>query len=195
MLEAGAGTYTLEVLINSQVSASYITTTTTPGGIIPLSVFESMKVGKGVVISLRLKADASGNPVKVLKYSSWSIGFIGAAVFGLQEFAVFLQLPLTVGNSDYNYLKVDLQNSRNNINTLNNRGQFVQPDNSRFQLNNQRFNVEERANFFYVSADIHISGQSSILFLNFLYILIRLQFTADRNFPIYSFRYSVLALN
>ncbi|XP_066919784.1 LOW QUALITY PROTEIN: fat-like cadherin-related tumor suppressor homolog [Clytia hemisphaerica] len=160
MLEAGAGTYTLEVLINSQVSASYITTTTTPGGIIPLSVFESMKVGKGVVISLRLKADASGNPVKVLKYSSWSIGFIGAAVFGLQEFAVFLQLPLTVGNSDYNYLKVDLQNSRNNINTLNNRGQFVQPDNSRFLLNNQRFNVEERANFFYVSADIHISGAS-----------------------------------
>ena len=159
MLEADSGTYTLEVLIDNQVSASYTTQVNTNGNIVPLSVFESMKVSKGVVISLRVIASSSGS-VKVLKYSSWSLGFIGAEVVGLQEFAVFLPYSLTKQNSDYNGIPVDLQVSGNNISSSNTRGQFISPPGSKLNGGNTQFYVEEKANFFYVTGDIHISGPS-----------------------------------
>lgn len=159
MIEADAGTYTLEVMIDDQVSASYKTQVTKSGNVVPLNVFESMKVAKGVVISLRISASTS-NPVKVLKFSSWSLGFIGKEVIGLQEFAVFLPFQLTAQNSIYNGIPVKLQEAYGNISASNTRGQFVSPTSSEFNRDNLQFNVEEKANFFYVTGDIHVSGPS-----------------------------------
>ena len=67
---------------------------------------------------------------------------------GLQEFAVFLATPLTVQNADYNYLKVDLQLSKAAINSMNNRGQFVEPSNCRFLLNNHMFQHRRESQLF-----------------------------------------------
>ena len=160
MVEADAGVYTLEVLIDNQVSASYKTQVSSSGNIIPLNVFEAMKVAKGVVISLRISATTTGT-VKVLKYSSWSLGFIGKEVIGLQEFAVFLPAPLTAENNNFNGVPVKLQTAYTNISALSNtRGQFVSPTTSEFNRDNLQFNIEEKANFFYVTGDIHISGPS-----------------------------------
>ena len=145
------------MLIDDQVSASYKTQVTSSGNIVPLNVFESMKVAKGVVISLRISASTS-SPFKVLKYSSWSLGFIGKEVVGLQEFSVFLPFSLTAQNSDYNGIPVHLQSANSNISATNTRGQFISPSNSEFNRGNVQFNIEERANFFYVTGVIHISG-------------------------------------
>jgi len=162
MIEASNGTHTLEVLLDDQKGASYTTEITATGAIVPLSVFESMKVAKGTTIKLSLKSSTSN--VKVLKYSSWSLGYIGKEVPGLQEFSVFmpnpqLEPPTAPTNTRYSTIKLDLRAAYNKI-AGNHRGQFVSPIDFQFLDSKRRFSINQKANFFYVTADVHIAGEA-----------------------------------
>ena len=115
-------------------------------------------MAKGTAIKLSIKSTA-GN-VKVLKYSTWSLGYIGKEIPGLQEFAIFM--PNTqeeAASTGYASLRMNLPNAYSKI-AGNHRGQFVQPTDLKFVNGWRQFQMKEKANFFYVTVDIHIGGEA-----------------------------------
>ena len=154
MVQGGAGIYTLEVLIDDVVSATY-KTEVNDDAVIPLNVFQSVKVEKGTIFKLRIKSTSSG-VVKILKYSSWSIGFIGKEIKGLEEFSVFLpEQQDEIGLDRYYNMKIDMSKANNQL-SAGAKGKFISPSNPLLTFyNNIKFQTN-LPNFFYVAVDLHV---------------------------------------
>ena len=165
IIRADAGTYTLAVLLNDIKSVTAVAQITRAGSITTLSIYQSMRWSKGTVITLQLTS-SHGNPITVLKSSSWSMSFIGEQTGSFKEFAVFAPDNIMVPPSqnalpNFDPLKINLGTVENNLKdtTKPSRGQFILP--TGLSLNElSKFEVSS-SDLFYVTATVHVAGEAT----------------------------------
>ena len=141
IIQVNPGHYKLIVTFDGVESTSADVAIDQNNAIATLSIYQSFRWVKGLVIELKLQSN-NGQTISVLPASSWSMSFIGESNVNFREFSSFLTTSQYINRTDdrYSTLSIDLATLQTNLNGIANgngyqqRGQFISPPGYKLNL-------------------------------------------------------------
>ena len=165
IIRGNTGLYTLAVLLNGEETVTANVQIDGTNKIATLNIVQTFRWKKGAVITLRMRS--SLGVVNVLKYSSWSMSFVGEQTGVFNEFSVFGTSNITVPaagagqNTNFDTLRIDLPSVATKLQdtSKSSLGQFISPPD--LALSEFKSFQAAASDLFYVATTLHVTGEST----------------------------------